>query len=302
MEQATCVAPTGHLSVRLRDLHTNSAGLAAWVRCSVVSAFPGEESQPTRGDEGGDAHAQFGASWGSGHDPRPDGIDGEHGRRESGAAGRDERAVQWLLNELRSMAKSQLSGERVGHTLSATALVNEVYLKLRAGQSAGQGVGQGAAGAPSAGEGGELREDGVLDGPLERRFAEVERLSGDDRARFFGLAARAMRQILIDHARTRGRAKRGGDRVRLGGAGIDLAAASVAEPAIDAAEIAVMLERLEAEHPEAARVVELRFFAGLTEVVIAELMGVTERTVRRHWTFAKAWLHRELSRRDSPDE
>lgn len=161
------------------------------------------------------------------------------------------------------MARAHLSGERPGHTLSATALVNEVYLKILAGKA----------------------EQVVL-----------RASAGEERARFFSLAARAMRQILIDHARTRGRAKRGGDRVRLDAVILDHAAESASEPPIDPAEIATLLDRLEIEQPEAARVVELRFFAGLTETVIAELMGVTERTVRRHWVFAKAWLHRELLR------
>ena len=200
----------------------------------------------------------------------PDPID--HGPRTPSppegfgpAPASSEAAIAWLLQELRTLAQAQLARERTGHTLNATALVNEVYLKLRSTNS---------------------------DAPFPSS------LSTADRARFFGLAARAMRQILVDHARTRARKKRGGDRTRVDADLAHSAAPQPLDPAIDPAEIAAALDRLETHHPDAARVVELRFFAGLSEVVIAELLGVTERTVRRHWTFAKAWLHRDLSSSD----
>lgn len=176
--------------------------------------------------------------------------------------------VAWLLQELRTLARTQLAGERAGHTLNPTALVNEAYLKLCAGQS----------------------------DPL---LASSKLVS--DRARFFGFAARAMRQVLVDHARSRGRLKRGGGRSPVS-ADLDLSATDPPpDPPIDPAEIAAVLDRLETLHPDAARVVELRFFAGISEAVIADLMGISERTVRRHWTFAKAWLHRELTRLESSD-
>jgi RNA polymerase sigma-70 factor, ECF subfamily len=187
-------------------------------------------------------------------DPRA----GEH--RPEPALGVD---FAWLYNELRALAQAELAGERRGHTLSATALVNEAYLKLSGGR-------------PIATPSGE---------PL-------------DRARFFGLAARAMRQILVDHARTRGRQKRGGSWVRVGEAGFDVAALEEQASPVDTLDLDEALTRLASQHPDAARVVELRFFAGLTEAATAEVLGMSERTVRRHWTFARASLHRELARDD----
>lgn len=171
----------------------------------------------------------------------------------------------WLYGELRALAQSELAGERRGHTLSATALVNEVFLKLKGPGS--------AASTPTL-----LRTPGG---------------SGVDRARFFALAAQAMRRILVDHARTRGRRKRGGGWVRVTAETAD-AGARHDRPGLDTLALDEALTLLTVEHPDAAQVVELRFFAGLSEVMIAEALGVTERTVRRHWTFAKAWLAREL--------
>ena len=114
-----------------------------------------------------------------------------------------------------------------------------------------------------------------------------------NRAHFCALAAQAMRRVLVDHARTRGRVKRGGNAERVGLTGI--AAPDEGAP-IDILVLDEALTRLAHLEPDAARVVEMRFFAGLDEKVVGEAMGVTERTVRRHWTFAKAWLYRELDR------
>jgi len=114
----------------------------------------------------------------------------------------------------------------------------------------------------------------------------------DDRAHFLAVAATAMRHLAVDHARSRNAEKRGGGRSPLTLDRIDLAAPEPEEQvlAVDAA-----LRRLEAEDPRLARVVECRFFGGMTEAEIAEAQGVTERTVRRDWVKAKAWLHDEMA-------
>ncbi len=112
-----------------------------------------------------------------------------------------------------------------------------------------------------------------------------------NRAHFFGAAVEAMRRILIETARRKSRLKRGGDRVRLDIGEIELAAATADEKVLMIDEA---LERLEATDPEKARIVVLKFFGGRTSREVAELMGVTERTVERHWAFAKAWLFQSI--------
>lgn len=168
-----------------------------------------------------------------------------------------------LHAELRALAKLHLEGERRNHTLSATALVNEVYLKLSR-------------------KGGADREAST----------EPQSIS---RGVFFGLAAQAMRRILVDHARGRKRQKRGGGKASAGAGALNLVPAARGQSeGLDALALDEALTTLAREHEQAARVVELRFFAGLTDAMIAEVMEINERTVRRHWTFAKAWLAREM--------
>jgi RNA polymerase sigma factor (TIGR02999 family) len=119
------------------------------------------------------------------------------------------------------------------------------------------------------------------------------RLAGDggrrwqNRAHFFGAAAEAMRRILIEKARNKARLKRGANPVRLDIERVDLAAATPDEKAVLIDEA---LERLKAQDPEKARVVILKFFEGLTNQQVAECMNVAERTVERHWAYAKVWL------------
>lgn len=177
--------------------------------------------------------------------------------------------VRVLYSELRALAQSELDSERRNHTLSATALVNEAYLKLAQPGTTTEG-------------GGGLRP-------------------AIDRGSFFGLAAQAMRRILVDHARGKRRQKRGGGRPVAGGERLGY----IADPdqdgsPLDAVALDEALNRLVLEHQDAARVVELRFFAGLTDQEIATIMQLNERTVRRHWTFAKAWLAREINPDDLP--
>ena len=157
-----------------------------------------------------------------------------------------------VYGELRRVAERQLWRERQGHTLRATALVHEVYLKL---------VDQ----------------------------AQVE---WQGRAHFLAVSARAMRQILIDHARRKAAEKRGGDWERTTlGAGDGVAVEMSME---DLLSLDKALDNLEALDPRLRRVVEYRFFGGMTEQQIAEVLEVTTRTVQRDWVKARAWLYKEL--------
>lgn len=174
-----------------------------------------------------------------------------------GDAGAAEQLLPVVYNQLRQAAQRELAGERAGHTLSATALVHEAYLKLV--------------------------------GPRELPWA--------GRSHFYVAAAEAMRRILLDHAKARGREKRGGQ------AGkpmrhVDFASVAELVASADSEEIVSFdhaLRRLETESPDAARVVRLRFFAGLSVEQTAQALAVSDRTVNRLWTFARAWLHREVN-------
>jgi RNA polymerase sigma factor (TIGR02999 family) len=167
----------------------------------------------------------------------------------------DEKASSQLLeqvyDQLRSIAQSQLSRESAGHTLQATALVNEAYLKLR-----------------------------------ERYSILVQ-----DRGAFVRAAATAMRRILIDHARARGRDKRGGQLKREFADVAEFAANNNPEEIL-ALDDAIC--RLEEQDPKAAEVVKLRFFAGLSVEETAEVLGVSPRSVKREWQYARAWLYRQF--------
>jgi RNA polymerase sigma factor (TIGR02999 family) len=159
--------------------------------------------------------------------------------------------------DLRRLAESYLREERADHTLQATALVHEAYLRL-------------------------------IDG------TEVD---WKDRAHFFAVSARAMRRILVDHARRRGSLKRVGNRKRLS---LDDALTLATERVnTDLIALDMALERLALNQPVKARVVELRFFGGLTTEETAEVLSVTERTVWRHWEYAQAYLYREMTRGNS---
>lgn len=164
-------------------------------------------------------------------------------------------AIDQLLpsayDELRRIAQVCLGREHPGHTLDATALVHEAYLKL---------VGQ-------------------------------RDVHWRNRAHLLGVAAQAIRRILVDHARGKGRDKRGGGlrRVTLSGVG------SAAAPNVDLIDLDDALSRLAEIDERDARIVEMRFFAGLTPDEIAATLGISERTVRRQWNYAKTWLFRELS-------
>jgi len=179
------------------------------------------------------------------------------------AAGGDKAAADRLLplvyEQLRKAAQMGLAGERAGHTLQATALVHEAYLRLV--------------------------------GPRD--------LSWQSRAHFYAAAAEAMRRVLLDHAKARGRVKRGGG---LGRIDLDDAATlggPVAEDdGPDRGDVIALddaIRRLASRDPRMAEVVRLRFYAGLEISQVAFVLGVSERTVKSDWAFAKAWLEREMS-------
>ncbi|MDZ4675339.1 MAG: ECF-type sigma factor [Gemmatimonadota bacterium] len=173
--------------------------------------------------------------------------------KDVGGAGGDQRPdlmLAQVYDELRTIARHHLRGEREEHTLVPTALVHEAYLSLHARDASAYA----------------------------------------DRAHFLRAASRAMRHILVDHARARRTAKRdGGVRITL-----DVAMAAGAPRDLDLLELDDALVQLEAAEPRWARVVELRFFAGLELAEIGALLEVSPSTVKRDWQFAKAWLARAL--------
>lgn len=171
---------------------------------------------------------------------------------ERGERDARDQLFEMVYRELRLIARRQLARRRGPTTLNTTALVHEAYLKL-AGDSL---------------------------------------LSTRDRGHFFALSSRAMRQVLVDHARRRLRSKRGGGVAVLPLDGIDVPISERAEElvALDGA-----LERLEAMDADLARLVEWRFFGGLSVEEVAGLLDVSDRTVKRHWRAARAFLFRELA-------
>lgn len=171
-----------------------------------------------------------------------------------------DRVVHRLYDDLRELARVRLRGERHDHTLGATALVNEVYLRL----------------------------------------VRQHQIDAEGRTQFFAIAAVTMRRVLVDYARARRTAKRGG--------GLEIVPLDDVEPFLtdeEAEEILALedaLKRLAVASPRAAEVVSHRFFSGLTLEEIAELQGVAAKTVQRDWIAARAWLRKEVSRDlDLPD-
>jgi RNA polymerase sigma factor (TIGR02999 family) len=163
------------------------------------------------------------------------------------------RLLEQVYDELRRIARARLAQERPGHTLQATALVHEAYLKLH-------------------------QHPTILHTP--------------DKSRFFATAAEIMRQILIDHARSKGRQKRGGPSNSKTFADVtELATEADSDEILALDEALYRLGQLDAQ---AAQVVKLRFFAGLSIEETAETLGISDRTVKRDWQFARAWLYREM--------
>jgi len=157
-----------------------------------------------------------------------------------------------VYDELRRQAARYLRREQAGHTLQTTALIHEAYVRL-----------------------------------VDQRNVQWQ-----NRAHFFGIAAQMMRRILVDHARTKKRAKRGGSVIKVSLADATL---PVNERDLDVVALDEALNRLAEIDEQQSRVVELRFFSGLTVEETAEVMHISPATVKRDWSMAKAWLHRELS-------
>lgn len=129
---------------------------------------------------------------------------------------------------------------------------------------------------------------------LYLKLIDQRRVAWNDRAHFFAVAAQVMRRILVDHARRRNSDKRGGDMISVTmGAAADLAVAAVEN--FDVVALDVALEHLEKIFPQQARIVELRFYAGLTIDETAAVLNLSPATISREWTMARAWLRRELS-------
>lgn len=165
--------------------------------------------------------------------------------------------LEVIYAQLRAIAQQRMGGERAGHTLEATALVHEAYIRLLGDQD----------------------------------------IQWANRAHFFHAAAEAMRRILIEYARSRGRQKRGGDnqgrpRQRVSLDVIDLAVEADPDEILSVDDA---VRRLESRDPDLGRIVRLRFFAGLSEQETAEALDVTDRTIRRDWALAKALLLKDLA-------
>jgi RNA polymerase sigma factor (TIGR02999 family) len=168
----------------------------------------------------------------------------------------DPRAGEHLLplvyEELRKLAASRMAQEKPGQTLQATALVHEAWLRL---------------------------------------VGAEEQKTWNSRGHFFGAAAEAMRRILVDRARTKGRIRRGGRLER-----VDMEHVTIATEDSDGTVLAIheALEKLALESPQKAEIVKLRYFTGMEHAEIAEALGISEPTVRRHWAYARSWLYAEL--------
>ena len=185
-------------------------------------------------------------------DPNPDlGVTGLLQAWSGGDANALERIVLLLYPELHKIAQRCLTRERPGHTLQATALVNEAYLRL----------------------------------------VDIHSIQWRDRVHFFAVGARIMRRILVDHARSKGNAKRGGGGIRL-----DFNEALVVSTKSDPALVRMddALTQLASFDPRKAQIVEMRYFGGLNANEIASVLGVSPQTVNRDWSLAKSWLAREM--------
>jgi RNA polymerase sigma factor (TIGR02999 family) len=161
-----------------------------------------------------------------------------------------QRLVPLVYQELRRVASARLRAERPGHILQTTALVHEAYLRL----------------------------------------VDLDRLNVRNRAHLLALAARLMRQVLVDHARRSRAHKRAGATIS-----VDDVSIPTEPPGVDVLALDEALDDLMAVDPRLSRIVELKFFAGLTISETAQALGISTATVERDWTVARAWLHRRLS-------
>ena len=171
-----------------------------------------------------------------------------------------DRLLPLLYDDLRRVARRRLRQESPGHTLQATALVHEVFLRL----------------------------------------VDIERMTMKSRAHFFALSARLMRQILVDHARRRRAAKRGGGDTVISLNDAAGAAAAASTSSVDVLALDEALDALSSFDERQCRVVELRFFAGLSIPETADALAVSTATIEREWAMARAWLHQRLSTPQEP--
>ncbi|HSS18997.1 MAG TPA: sigma-70 family RNA polymerase sigma factor [Pyrinomonadaceae bacterium] len=161
--------------------------------------------------------------------------------------------LELVYDDLRHLAAAYMQDERSDHTLQATALVHEAYL----------------------------------------RMVDWENVSWENRAQFFAVAAQVMRRVLVDHARSRNAAKRGGSQQKLA---LDDAVSFANEKEFDVLALEDALVSLAKQDPRQAKIVELRFFGGMTIDEAAHVLKISSTTVKDDWTMAKAWFQRELSR------
>lgn len=158
-----------------------------------------------------------------------------------------------VYDDLRRLANHHMGGERAGHTLAPTALVHEVYLRL----------------------------------------GSYENISWQDRAHFFAMASKIMRRVLVDHARKKRAAKRGGDQTA-----VTLIESRQADGGLDEVDLIALddaLTKLESLDERQCRIVQMRYFGGLRHEEIAEVLGISVPTVKRDWSVARLWLRRALS-------
>ena len=212
-------------------------------RARVASALLARANTGRRGGE-------WYVPWVSAEDGDAD-ITGMLVAASGGDATAAEKLVGLVYDELRQRAEALMRRESPGHTVQATMLVHDAYLKL-------------------------IRQ---------------ERASYRDRDHFFAVAAQTMRRLLVDHARGRQRDKRGGGQVKLS---LDESLGLAAGADTDVLAVDAALTRLEALDPQQARIVELRFFGGLTVDQVAQQLGMSKRAVEAEWTMIAAWLRREL--------
>lgn len=168
-----------------------------------------------------------------------------------GAGAAPNRLLELVYDDLRRLAANYMRNERAGHTLQATALVHEAFVRL----------------------------------------VDWRNVTWENRAQFFAVAAQVMRRVLVDHARSKGADKRGGGSQKIA---LDEAVSFSHNTDLSLLALEEALMNLEGLDPRQAKIVELRFFGGLSIEETAHVLNVSETTVKREWTFAKAWFQREL--------